>query len=67
MKDVVETIAMGIFILFIIMCLIAGSALTLVFGAIAAGYALIVLTVTQKEFWYFMASIVLVYGLIKLI
>jgi len=67
MKDVVEAIAMGIFILFIIMCLIAGSALTLVFGAIAAGYALIVLTVTQKEFWYFMASIVLVYGLIKLI
>ena len=67
MNNFIENVVMSLLIFVIVIALIAGSAITLVIGAIAAIYALVVLIAMQKEFWYFMATIVLVYGVIKLI
>ena len=67
MKLFIETVVMSIIISFIITAIIAGAALTLVLGAITAVYALVLIIASQKEFWYFMGTIVLVYGVTKLI
>jgi hypothetical protein len=67
MNNFMENVVMSlvVFAAAVFSIVVAGAALA--FAMLGAAYMLVVVLIQQKEFWYFLGSIVLVWGVIQLI
>jgi hypothetical protein len=67
MNNFIESVVMSIVLFSAVVFSIVVAGVALAFALLGAAYMLVAVTIQQKEFWYFLGSIVLVWGIIQLI